>query len=289
MKKRQNNYWNTIIRPKHGWFDFNIRELIQYRDLVVLLVKRNFTLIYKQTILGPLWVLLQPLLTSTIFTVVFGAIAGLPTDGVPSFLFYLCGCIAWTYFANCLTATSTTFRDNRALFVKVYFPRIAVPIATVLYELVTFFVQYAFFLVMLIFFAAKPGSAIAVHWELIAMTPVLLFQMGLLGLGFGILVSALTTRYRDLGLLVRFGVNLWMYATPVAYSSTLVTERFPNLEWLYMLNPMTPVIQIFRSAYLGTEMIPLHYWAISMALTIFVFLLGVLLFTRVEKTFMDTI
>lgn len=286
-----NKYWTTRIRPKNGWFDINLKELWQYRDLILLLIKRDFSLIYKQTFLGPLWVLLQPIMTTIVFTVVFGNIAGLPTDGVPKFMFYMGGNIAWQYFADCLTHTANTFidKDNVRVFSKVYFPRLCTPISIVFSRLINFFVTYIAFVVFVIIYAVGPNPQIHPNWRLIALSPLMIFQIAVLALGMGILISSMTTKYRDLALLVGFGVHLWMYATPVTYSATLVADKFPGLLGVYMLNPMTPVIEVFRSAYLGTPAVYAQYYWMSVVVTIVVFLLGVVVFSRVEKTFMDTV
>ena len=282
-------YWTTRIRPKSGWFDINLKELWRYRDLILLLVKRDFSLIYKQTILGPAWVVIQPLLTTLVFTVIFGNIAGLPTDGMPKFMFYMGGNIAWHYFSDCLTTTSNTFITNRALFGKVYFPRLCMPISTVFSKLINFGVQYLLFVFFVIFYSMDPTSKVNPNLSLILLTPLMLLQLGMLGLGFGVIVSSMTTRYRDLSLLVSFGVQLWMYATPVAYPASMIAEKYPQLLGVYMLNPMTPLIELFRSAYLGSPCYYLNYYWLSIAMTILVFVLGIALFSRVEKTFMDTV
>ena len=288
-KSHAGNYWTTRIRPKTGWFDIDFKDLWHYKDLVWMLVKRDFTLIYKQTVLGPAWVVIQPMLTTLVFTVIFGNVAGLPTDGIPRFMFYMSGNIAWSYFANCLTQTSNTFISNRNLFGKVYFPRLCMPLSTVISQLINFFVQFAVFLGFVVYYALRPGSAVQPNWRLIALTPLMLLQLGMLGLGFGIIVSSMTTKYRDLSLLVSFGVHLWMYATPVAYPASLVAERYPQLLGVYMINPMTPLIELFRSAYLGSACYYLNYYWLSIAITVLVFVLGVILFSHVEKTFMDTV
>ena len=290
MKTNENAGWDTIIRPRKRWLDIDLKGLVRYRDLIWLLVKRYFALIYRQTVLGPLWVILQPLLTTTIFTVVFGNIANLPTDGVPKFLFYMSGNILWQFFANCLTTTSNTFISNRHLFGKVYFPRLCVPIATILTELINFLVQFVLFLIMVAYcLLQRSGPAVTPNWRLIALTPLLLLQLGVLGLGFGIIVSALTTKYRDLAMLVSFGVHLWMYATPVTYSTSMIAEKFPQMMGLYMLNPITPIIELFRAAYLGTDVYSYGYNLQSVIVTVVVFTVGVILFSRIEKTFMDTV
>ncbi|MBQ6374517.1 MAG: ABC transporter permease [Clostridia bacterium] len=281
--------WDTIIRPRRGWFDIDFKGLIHYRDLILLMVKRNFTVLYKQTILGPAWVIIQPLLTTLVFTVVFGNIAGLPTDGMPKFLFYMGGNICWHYFSSCLTVTSNTFLTNRDMFGKVYFPRLCMPFATVLTELINFFVQFALFIVFVVWYATRPEPVVTPHWGLIALTPLLLLQLGILGLGFGIIISALTTKYRDLAMLVTFGVHLWMYGTPVTYATSLIADKYPQLLGVYMLNPITPIIELFRAAYLGTSVYGYRYNLLSVGVTILVFLLGVVLFSHTEKTFMDTV
>jgi len=245
--------------------------------------------LYKQTILGPAWVIIQPLLTTLVFTVVFGNLAGLPTDGVPKFLFYMAGNVMWHFFAQCLTTTSETFVKNSKLFGKVYFPRLVMPFSTVLTEMINFAVQFALFIVFVVIYAARPDSGVAPNWQLILLTPLLLIQLGLLGLGFGIIIAALTTKYRDLAMLVSFGVHLWMYATPVTYSSSMIADKFPQLMGLYMLNPITPVIELFRAAYLGVAEYSLHYNLVSLGVTLLVLALGVILFSHTEKTFMDTV
>ena len=281
--------WDSTIRPNKGWFDIDLKELYRYRDLILLFVKRNFKVFYMQTVLGPAWVVLQPLLTTIVFNVIFGSIAGLPTDGVPSFLFYMAGNIAWQYFSSCLTETSNTFIKNRQIFGKVYFPRLIMPISTVFTQLINFAVQFAMFIVFLVIFGLRSGGAFTPNWSLILLTPVMILQMAMLGLGFGIIVSALTTKYRDLAMLVSFGVHLWMYATPVAYSSSLIFDNFPQLAGVYMLNPMTPVIELFRAAFLGAELTSLSYWGVSWITTAAVLVLGIMLFTKIERTFVDTV
>ena len=283
------NYWTTRIVPKTGWFDVDVKGLWRYKDLIWLLVMRDFKLVYKQTIIGPAWIIIQPLLTTLVFTVIFGNLAGLPTDGMPQFLFYMAGNIAWTFFANCLNRTSRTFITNRNLFEKVYFPRLSMPISTVLSLLINFFVQFVLFIAFVVIYAVPQDAVVHPDWRLILLTPVLLLQMGMLGMGLGIIISSATTKYRDLMQLVTFGVQLWMYATPVTYPSSMIARRAPQLLGLYMLNPMTPAIELFRSAYLGTECAYMNYYWLSVLVTLVIFGLGVLMFSRIEKTFMDTI
>lgn len=276
--------FETVITPKRAWFDLNLKELWRYRDLIILFVRRTFVSQYKQTILGPAWAVIQPLLTTVVLTVVFGNIAGLAPAGVPNFAFYLCGSIAWGYFAACLTATSGTFTSNAAILGKVYFPRLVMPVSTVLSQLISFVIQFCFFLLFLVFYIVT-GANVAPNWWVL-LTPVLLLHLALLSLGVGIIISALTTKYRDLAMVVSFGVQLWMYATPVAYDLTLIPERFLRL---YMINPVTPVITMFRYAFLGVGEPHLVAYGISWIFTLSVLLLGVMLFNRVEKTFMDTV
>ena len=288
-KARRDAGWDAVIRPRTGWFDIDFKGLVRYRDLILLMVKRNFTVLYKQTILGPAWVVIQPLLTTLVFTVVFGNLAGLPTDGVPKFLFYMAGNVMWHFFSQCLVSTSETFVKNSKLFGKVYFPRLVMPFATVLSEMINFAVQFALFIVFVVIYAARPDSGVQPNWQLILLTPLMLVQLGFLGLGFGIIISALTTKYRDLAMLVSFGVHLWMYGTPVTYSTSMIAEKYPQLLGAYMLNPITPIIELFRAAYLGVPRYSYGYLLQSVCVTAVVFVLGVILFSHTEKTFMDTV
>ena len=275
----------TIITPRKRWFDFRLGELFRYRDLVTLFVRRTFVSQYKQTILGPAWAIIQPLLTTIMFTVVFGNIAKLPTDGMPPFLFYMCGNIAWGYFAHCLSQTSNTFISNAYIFGKVYFPRMVIPVSTVISSIISFAIQFLLFLAFLLYFLLRPNNVIAPNVHMMLL-PLLVLQMALLGLGFGIIVAAVTTKYRDLHMLVAFGVQLWMYATPVAYSSSMIPAKYVSL---YRLNPMTPIIETFRYAFLGSGSFRLEYFLTGWGVTLLLLLLGLMLFSHVEKTFMDTV
>ena len=278
-----NKEFSTVIVPKTGWFDLNLKEVWKYRDLIVLFVKRNFVSQYKQTILGPAWAIIQPLLTTVVFTVVFGSLAGLAADGVPSFLFYMSGTVAWHYFSGCLTGTASTFTGNAAILGKVYFPRLVMPISNVLTNLIAFSIQFAMFLIFLVVYWVQ-GT---VQPNLMAlMLPILVAHMALLSLGVGIIISSLTTKYRDLAMLVGFGVQLWMYATPVAYDIGIIPAKYMDL---YMLNPMTPIINTFRCAFLGIGRFDLGHYLLSWGVTAVILFFGVVLFNRVEKTFMDTV
>lgn len=279
----------TIIRPKSGWFELPIRELFKYKDLILLFVKRDFVSLYKQTILGPAWAVIQPFLTTVVFSLVFGTVAGLAADGVPSFIFYLSGNVVWTYFSNCLTKTSDTFIANSGILGKVYFPRLVMPVSTVLSKLIDFAIQYAFMLAFLVFYTLT-NAGVAPNWYIL-MTPLLIAQLAMLSLGCGVIISAATTKYRDLRMLVTFGVQLWMYASPVAYDMFSMSIFAPGSRFygLYMLNPVTPIINIFRYGYLGIGQIDWSAYGISWIVTAVILLAGIVLFSRVEKTFMDTV
>lgn len=285
----QTQHFQTLIQPKTGWFDLKLKEVYAYRDLVFLFVKRNFVSKYKQTVLGPAWAIIQPLLTTVVFTLVFGNIAGLAPTGVPSFVFYLSGTILWTYFSNCLGQTANTFVANSSTMGKVYFPRLVMPLSTVFSELISLAIQYAFLIIFLVYYAVT-GQGVQPNWWLL-MTPLLILQLALLSLGFGIIISALTTKYRDLAMLVGFGTQLWMYATPIAYDMYGFSVFAPGgkLHALYMCNPVTPVVNIFRYGYLGIGSIEWSYYFIGWAITLVVLFFGIMLFNRVEKTFMDTV
>jgi lipopolysaccharide transport system permease protein len=282
--KSDNKNWTTIIKPKSGWFDVKIAELWHYRDLTMLFVRRDFVAVYKQTILGPLWYIIQPLLTTVVFTIIFGNLARLPTDGLPPFLFYLSGVIAWRYFADCLNNTSNTFIGNAHIFGKIYFPRLTVPVSVVISNLISFGIQFILFFVFFLYYW-KSSSVIHPRPALLLL-PVLIIQMAALGLGFGILVSSMTTRYRDLTHLVSFGVQLWMYATPVVYPVSFLPDKW---HWILVLNPMASVVEAFRFAFLGTGSMNIQSWFISLASTACILFVGIVLFSRVEKTFMDTV
>jgi lipopolysaccharide transport system permease protein len=276
--------WTDIIKPQRKWFDWRFGELWRARDLIMLFVWRDFVSVYKQTILGPLWYLIQPLLTTLTFTVIFGRIAALPTDNVPDFIFYLAGSVLWAYFSECLNKTSGTFITNSSLFGKVYFPRLAVPVSILISNLVAFAIQFVLFLGFILYYWWI-GSAVSPNWTVILL-PFYILGMAGLGLGFGIIVSALTTRYRDLQFLVRFGVQLAMYATPIIYPLSSIPAKY---QVFIIANPMTAIVEAFRYSFLGSGSLnPVHliYSFVFMLATL---VIGILLFNRVETTFMDTV
>ena len=280
----RDNQWDLVIRPKTGWFDIDLKGLWRYRDLITMFVKRDFVTLYKQTILGPLWYIITPLFTTIVFNIIFNKVAQIPTDDIPPFLFYMSGNIMWAYFAACLNRTSGTFTGNAGIFGKVYFPRLSVPIAGVIINLLQFAIQFGLFACFLLFFKIK-GAPVDIRLWTLAL-PVLLLQMALLGLGIGILISSITVKYRDLQYALGMITSLWMYATPIVYPLSLVPE------WLkpwYLLNPMASIIECFRFAFLGTGTVAWSHIGISWAMTLFFLAAGILLFSRVERTFMDTV
>ena len=280
-----NERFTTVITAKRRWFDIDLKELWRYRDLIKLFTKRDFILIYKQTILGPAWIVLQPLMTTLIYTLVFGGIAGISTDGVPQLLFYMGGTALWSFFSSCLNRTATTFTSNAAVYGKIYFPRLVTPISNVLSAGINFGVQLAMFLVFWAYYVIT-GQVAPNYWGILLL-PLVLLYLGMLSLGLGIIISSLTTKYRDLTLLVTFGVQLWMYITPVVYPiSTMGTGM---LRTLVLLNPVTCAVEAFRWMFLGSGLMDPMNWAISITVMVVVLLGGIIIFNRVEKTFMDTV
>ena len=286
---KQGKYYKKIKSEEKG-MRLNLKEVMKYRDLIFLLVKRNFVSQYKQTILGPAWAIIQPLLTTVVFTFVFGNVAKLADCGaVPTFLFYMCGNITWGYFSGCLTGTSNTFIANSAIMGKVYFPRLCMPISTVFSQLISFGIQFIMFIAFLIAFLFVPGYSIGINLWALAY-PLLIIQMAALGFGVGTIISSLTIKYRDLQFLVGFGMSLWMYGTPVAYSLKLFGEG-SILYWVTRFNPMTPIIELARYGFLGADAGSVDFPAliVSLALTIALALIGIVKFNKVERTFMDTV
>ena len=284
--------WKTHITPANRALRVNFKEVWEYRDLIGLFVKRDFTAKYKQTVLGPLWAVIQPLLTTVVFSIIFGSLAGLTTSDVagealqmPSFLFYMIGTITWSYFSSTVTANANTFITNRAIMGKVYYPRIVSPISTALSNLLSFGIQVLLFCVIALVYALTGHAQIRITWYLL-LVPLLVLQLILLSTGVGIIISSLTTKYRDLAMLVGFGLHLWQYLSPIPYGLALIPEKYLGL---YMLNPVTPVVTTMRLAFFGTGYFNWGYYGISMGMTLVVFFIGLVLFNRIEKTFMDTV
>ena len=284
--------WKTHIAPANSAIRINFKEVWEYRDLIWLFVKRDFTSKYKQTVLGPLWAVIQPLLTTVVFSIIFGALAGLTTSDVagqdlamPSFLFYMIGTITWSYFSSTVTANANTFITNRAIMGKVYYPRIATPIATALANLISFGIQIVMFCIIALVYALLGLAKIRVSAYLL-LFPVLVLQLVMLSTGVGIIISSLTTKYRDLTMLVGFGLHLWQYLSPIPYGLALIPEKYLGL---YMLNPVTPIVTTMRLAFFGTGYFDLMYYCYSLVFTVVVFFIGMVMFNKIERTFMDTV
>lgn len=280
----QSEDWSLVIKGKTSLFDLKFQDLWHYRDLLWMFVKRDFVSFYKQTVLGPLWFFIQPIFTTLVFTFVFGNLAGISTDGLPQYLFYLSGITAWNYFSDCLTKTSTVFRDNVAIFGKVYFPRLIMPLSIVVSNLVRFGVQLLLLAVMMIYFAVQ-GANFQLT-SAILLFPYLVLLMALLGLGAGLIITAMTTKYRDLTFLVTFGVQLLMYGTTVIYPLSAAPEKYKKF---IELNPMTGIIEAFRYALLGKGECTMSSIAYSSIVTLVILLSGVIIFNKTERTFVDTI
>jgi lipopolysaccharide transport system permease protein len=282
VEQHTTNEWTTIIRPKSGLFDFDLKQILHYKFLMYLFVRRDFVSQFKQTILGPLWFVIQPLFTTGIYSIVFGRLAGIPTDGVPQPVFYMAGTTLWNYFASCLSGTGSILSSNTALFGKVYFPRLTVPITTVINKLFTFVIQLMLFLI--VYFAYLARGANMRPSFLILLLPLLIAHAAVLGMGVGMISSALTIKYRDLNNLFAFGVGLWMWATPIIYPLSLVPERF---RFLVYLNPVAPVVELFRYSFTGAGSFPLGSYVLSLAVTVVLLGVGLVLFHRAEQNFID--
>jgi len=285
MPQNSQEDWSLVIKPKNNLLELNLKELIQYRDLLFMFVRRDIVTVYKQTILGPIWYFLQPIMTMLVFLLVFDEIAGISTDGLPAPLFYLCGIIIWNYFSECFLQTSDTFTQNQDMFGKVYFPRVILPFSKVISGLIKFAIQFLLFIAIWIYFFSTTNLIVPNIWALLA-TPLLLFQMAILGLGLGLIFTALTTKYRDLKFLVQFGVQLLMYATPVIYPLSTVSE---NMRRIISLNPLTTVVESFKLAFLGKGTVDSYTLAYSFIASVLIFLMGLLIFNRTERSFMDTV
>lgn len=274
----------TVVSAKRGLFSLNLKELWKYRDLVILFVKRDLKNVYKQTVLGPLWIVINPFLSTFVFTVIFGIIANISTDGIPQFLFYMSGNILWSYFSNCFNRASSTFLSNARIFGKVYFPRLVMPLSGIIYNSITFLVQFVMFAILVAVYAFTGAN---VHPNLLVLAlPVLLIHIAFLGTGTGLIISSLTTKYRDLNVLVSFGLTLWMYLTPVVYPVSQIPESF---RWIMLLNPVAPIVETFRFAFLGSGSFAWIYLLISAVVTAVILILGMIVFNQVEKNFIDTV
>lgn len=274
----------TVVSAKRGLFNLNLKELWKYRDLVILFVKRDLKNVYKQTVLGPLWIVINPFLSTFVFTVIFGMIANISTDGIPQFLFYMSGNILWSYFSNCFNRASSTFLSNARIFGKVYFPRLVMPLSGIIYNSITFLVQFVMFAILVAVYALTGAN---VHPNLLVTAlPIFLTHIALLGTGTGLIISSLTTKYRDLNVLVSFGLTLWMYLTPVVYPVSQIPESF---RWIMLLNPVAPILETFRFAFLGSGSFEWIYLLISAAITAVILIFGMIVFNQAEKNFIDTV
>ena len=285
--EQKNTTWLFEITPKNKFFSLNLTEVWQYRDLLLLFVKRDIVTVYKQTVLGPLWYLIQPLFTSITFTIIFNNLAGINTGTVPPFLFNLAGITVWNYFTACLTGTSNTFGANAGIFGKVYFPRIIVPISIVISNLLKFGIQFGIFIAFYLFYYFQ-GAAISLN-GLVVFFPLLILVMGILGLGLGMFISSLVTKYRDFSYLIGFGVQLLMYVSAVVYPMALVKEKMPEYAWLVQYNPLAYIIETTR--YMLLNVGHMSFWGLgyTFVATVLIFLVGVLIFNRTEKSFIDTV
>jgi lipopolysaccharide transport system permease protein len=283
MNQKTEN-WDLIVKPKSKWHDLKLHEIWRYRDLLFLFVRRDFVSLYKQTILGPIWFFIQPIITALTFTVIFGNLAKISTDGLPQVLFYLCGITLWNYFSDTLTKTSDTFTANANIFGKVYFPRMIVPLSVVVSNLIKLCVQFLLFISIWIYYLLS-GSNINPN-KILFVVPLLIILIGFLGLSFGIIISSLTTKYRDLKFLVAFAVQLMMYASPIVYPLSIVPEKY---KWLILANPVTSIIETFKYAFLGVGEFNWTHLSYSFVFTLVLFFIGLIIFHRVEKSFMDTV
>lgn len=284
----QEKEWDLVIEPKNKWYQIDLAAIWKYRDLLMLLVRRDFVSVYKQTILGPVWFIIQPVFTSFTFTLIFSFFAKISTDGVPPFLFYLSGITLWTYFADCLNKTSNTFVANAAVFGKVFFPRLIVPLSVLISNLIKLGVQMLLFSAVWVYYIATTNS-INPHWELIWLFPVLVLIMAFLGFGFGIFISSLTTKYRDFTFLVGFGVQLLMYASSIVYPLNEVKKTHPEFVKVLLLNPVSSIIEWFKYIFLGNGYPSWQGLLYSASFTLVLITIAVIVFNKVEKSFMDTV
>jgi lipopolysaccharide transport system permease protein len=279
--------WDIVIERKSNLFNLDFKEVWRYKDLLFMYVKRDIVTLYKQTILGPLWFIIQPVLTTIMFMFVFGGIAGISTDGVPQAVFYLAGLVCWNYFSDCLTKCSDTFNANQSIFGKVYFPRLIVPLSITVSNLIKMAIQFVLFLAVFLYYYFTLDN---LHVNIaILLLPLLVVMLGCLGLGFGLIITSMTTKYRDLRFLISFGVQLWMYVTPVIYPLSVMKNNFPHYMWVIVANPLTAILEIFKYGFTGVGVFEWSYLAYSSIFTVVILFIGIIVFNRVQKNFMDVI
>lgn len=279
--------WDIEISNKSSLLNIDLAEVWRYRDLLMMYVKRDIVTFYKQTVLGPLWFLIQPLMTTIMFMFVFGGIAGISTDGVPQAVFYLGGLVGWNYFSDCLTKCSETFNANQQIFGKVYFPRLVVPLSITISNMIKLGIQFGLFFVVYLYYLLT-GASFGPNWTII-LVPILILMLGALGLGFGMIISSMTTKYRDLRFLISFGVQLWMYATPVIYPLSVLQSNYPKYVWVMAINPLTSILETFKYAFTGVGVMDWGYLTYSFTVTVVILFLGIIIFNKVQRNFMDVI
>jgi len=287
LENTNDNQWDLVIKPKSSWFNLKLSELIRYKDLLFMFVRRDVVTIYKQTVLGPLWILIQPIFTTVMYVFVFGNVANLPTEGIPKPLFYLSGVILWGYFSEAFSKTSSTFSENAAIFGKVYFPRLIMPLSKIFSALIKFGIQFALFVGLLVYYLVTEPENINPGVSMLLL-PLLLVLMAGLGLGFGLIFSSLTTKYRDLKFLIQFGVQLLMYATPIIYPLSMMQEG-STTRFVLELNPISHIIEAFKYAFVGNGSLSVGGLVYSGIFTLVILLMGIVVFNRTERTFMDTV
>lgn len=285
--EEDNEPWDLVLEPNNKWYSLGLSKIFRFKDLLFLFVRRDFVSIYKQTILGPIWFFIQPVITAITYAIIFGALADISTEGMPPLLFYMCGITLWNYFSETLSKTSDTFTANSGIFGKVYFPRMIVPLSVVLSNMIKFGIQFFLFLVVWIYYLIIDPN-IHPNYTIIFI-PFLILLMGFLGLGFGIIITSMTTKYRDLKFLVNFAVQLLMYASPIIFPLSLVREKYPQFKLILLANPITSIVEAFKYAFLGVGEFNLFYLGYSVLFTVILFFIGLVVFNKVEKSFMDTV
>ena len=284
MKIKQVDNWDLIITPNRGYFEFHFNEIWNFRDLLLIFIRRDIITQYKQTILGPLWIVIPPILTTLVFTLFFGNIAGISTDGIPNVLFYMAGIINWNFFSTALTSTSNTLAGNVGIFGKAYFPRIIVPLSTIASSFLRYFIQFGIFLFILTYFSFFKSANFTIQYQLLWVLPMLIFIMAIMGLGFGLLFSASTAKYKDLRFLIGFGVRLMMYASTVIFPLSIIPEKY---KWIILGNPMSAIIESFRYVFFGMGVLDFKYLGYSFLIALSIFFIGYIVFNKVEQKFID--